>query len=388
MLKPITEADGYNLAQLDYELDVVKTAAFLDKSAAFLGPLMCGMDFVWTKDIPTAATDGVTIFWNPDWFQKIPKKSRETVFVHELWHPADLHFLRRGDRDPTDWNHAGDININNGLERDGYSFEGLEGCWKDQKYWGMAVEDIYEDVKQTPPPCAPWGPGTEPPEDGSGLGDMLDNATPEQQQKIINNVVQAIHAADAANEPGAVPGHVRQTVNKFLRPIVPWDVMFARFFEDRCQDDYSYSRPNRRYPDIYMPSLQADQRLVHIIFYEDVSGSITDAECLRFNSEVKHIKDRYNPEKLTLVQFDTKIQSEVTLTENDVFDEVVIVGRGGTCLKEVRDHIMKHNPTCAVIFSDLWVQPMEPGPKCPILWVAVNNKDATVPFGQLIHINA
>jgi hypothetical protein len=43
-----------------------------------------------------------------------------------------------------------------------------------------------------------------------------------------------------------------------------------------------------------------------------------------------------------------------------------------------------------VIFSDLDCDPMEPLPphlNIPIIWVALNNKDAKVPQGQIVHLN-
>ena len=73
-------------------------------------------------------------------------------------------------------------------------------------------------------------------------------------------------------------------------------------------------------------------------------------------------------------------------TAKDKFEKIVIVGRGGTKLGPVRQHIMDNQPTAAIIFSDMLVSPMRPGPTCPILWVAISNKDAKVPFGKLIHI--
>ena len=392
MFTPLNEDGSYDMTELNRELDRVKTAAFLGKNAAFLGPLMCGMEFIWSEEVETAATDGLHIWWSPKDFLALNHDLRVSTLLHELWHPASLHFVRQGDRDPQDWNIATDTVINNDLLADGYKLQSPEFIW-DEQYKGWAVEDIYDKIHEENL-CAPRGPGSaegsgsgEPNKGGTNGKDMIGGLTPAQTQQAINNVVQAVHAAHAAGQPGAVPGHIQQTIKDFLTPIVPWEVLFDRFFEEKCNDDYTYRRPNRRYPDMYMPSLESDDRLCHVIFYEDVSGSISNAECLRFNSEVAFIKERYNPEKLTLVQFDTKIQSEVTLEEDDRFDEVVIVGRGGTCLKEVRKHILDNEPTVAVIFSDLWVQPMEPGPKCPILWVAVNNKQASVPFGQLIHIN-
>jgi len=75
------------------------------------------------------------------------------------------------------------------------------------------------------------------------------------------------------------------------------------------------------------------------------------------------------------------------ITEEDPFDEVEIVGRGGTSLVCVRNHIEEIKPTAAIIFSDLLVEEMEPLTiPIPVLWVAVGNPSATVPFGEIIHI--
>lgn len=396
--RPLGNDEGYDMPELNRALDIAKTKAFLGNNGAFLGPLMCGMEFIWTKDVETAATDGIHVWWNPDDFLSLTEDLRTSTVLHELWHPANLHFIRQGDRNPQTWNIACDIDINNNLKADGYKVEKPWFIW-DEKYKGWAVEDIYDDIDK----CSPNGGGGQQgdpnqngqgnpnapgmPKGGANGNDMAPAMSIEDKQRAVNNVIQAAHMAVASGNPGAVPGSVVEHINKFLDPVVPWEVLLDRFLEDRCSDDYSWSRPNRRYGDMYMPSLMSDDRLAHLIFYQDVSGSISPQELIRFNSEVRHIKDKYNPDKLTLVQFDTKIQTEVTYEENDAFDEVVIVGRGGTCLKEVRQHMMDNNPNCAVVFSDMLVAPMEPGPKCPILWIAVSNKNAQVPFGQLIHIN-
>ena len=119
-----------------------------------------------------------------------------------------------------------------------------------------------------------------------------------------------------------------------------------------------------------------------------MSGSITKKDVLRFNSEVKHVKDFYNPEKMTFVQFDTRIAHEEIITENDAFDEVVVRGGGGTCLVPVRDHIIKHRPTAAIIFSDMEVAPMEKLPfDIPVIWVVIRNTRVKPPFGTMININ-
>lgn len=198
--------------------------------------------------------------------------------------------------------------------------------------------------------------------------------------------MQAAEAAAAAGDPGAVPGSTRLKINEFKKSIVPWESLLDRFFQDLHNDDYTWRRPNRRHSEIYLPTRESDERLTHLIYYLDVSGSVSDADVLRFNSEVKHIKDKYNPEKLTLVQFDTKIRAEISFTDSQSFDEVVVVGRGGTDLRCVRDHMMEHEPEAAIVFSDLYVNKMKAGPKCPVIWVTVGNKAAEVDFGHVIHI--
>ena len=209
---------------------------------------------------------------------------------------------------------------------------------------------------------------------------------PDKLQQAIQNVMQAVQAAEAAGQPGAVPGSTRETLKTFLKPIVNWKSLLARFFQDLHSDDHTWRRPNRRSQDIYLPSRKAAERLDHLAYYFDVSGSVSLADANRFNSEVKHIKTKYNPKRLTLVLFDTKIQKIVEITENVQFNELEIVGRGGTDLRPVRKHIMETKPNAAIIFSDLYVHQMEPGPKCPVLWITVGHPGAKVTFGKIIHI--
>jgi predicted metal-dependent peptidase len=378
--------DDLDIPFLTKELDKTKSGVFLGKNAAFLGSLMCSLNFIWDSSIETAATDGVNLFWNPTWFLSLERDTRNTVLMHELWHVARLHILRCGDRDPQTWNIATDIRINNDLTAEGYSFAGVEDCCRDTQFPpGTPEEDIYDvlHTQNTPPSPKPvWG------NSGSGqLGDLLPGSK-EAQAQAVNNVVRAVHQAKLAGGAGTIPGDVETILKAFLEPVVPWENLLHQFMRDLIQEEYSWNRPNRRFPDMYLPSRYEDEgRLTHLIYYEDVSGSISDQDALRFNSEVKYVKDTYQPQKMTLVQFDTRITDEITLNEYDRFEEIKIVGRGGTSLVPVREHILKHRPTAAIIFSDLDCPPMEPLPiNIPLIWVCVNNHKAKVLFGKLVHI--
>jgi predicted metal-dependent peptidase len=379
-----TDLPELNMAQLERELDRTKTQVFLGSSAAFLGPLMCSMDFVWDDTQPTAWTDGTQIGWNPYWFLKLPPKTRLTVLTHELWHPAFMHMVRIGERDPKVWNWAGDIVINNGLEDEGYSFETVENCWKDQAFKGWNTEAVYEALmaqQVPPPPCGPFGAGGDD-------GDIkLDGA---KQQQAINNVLQAAHAAQLAGQPGAVPGHIQEIIKNFLKPKVKWDVELNRFMTELLNQYYSWRRPRRRTLShgIYLPSRIDDkERLQHLTWYFDVSGSVSNAMIRRFVSEVHFVWNKFKPKAMTLVMFDTFIRKVLEFKEGDKFEEIKVLGRGGTSFIPVRDHIMETKPNAAIIFSDMICTPMTPGPECPVLWVAISNKAAKVKVGKLIHVN-
>ena len=102
-------------------LDQIKAATFIGKNAAFLGCLLCGLSFQWSKSIPTAGiTPNNCFIWNPDWFDSLTFEERKFILLHELWHIALLHGIRCGDRDPKRWVAACDYRINANLVKDGY----------------------------------------------------------------------------------------------------------------------------------------------------------------------------------------------------------------------------------------------------------------------------
>ena len=370
-----------NIPDLERQFDRTKAKVFMGKNASFFGSLLCSMNFYWTADIPSACTDGTSLCWNPHWFIKLPPEARSFVLMHELWHPAAMHQIRRGNRHPEVWNIACDHWINLMLLAEGYSDKdlGFQIC-KDKRFMGMLEENIYDELMKDVKVIQvnQWGDLVMPP----------GPPTVQEQVNAVSTVVQAQQVAQIAGEDSPLSDALKEIMKQFLNPIIAWDVLLHRFMLELTKTSRSWQRPNRRYPKMYLPSKHVDRgALTHLAFIEDVSGSITDADALRFNSEVKYVKDKYDPEKLTLVQFDQEITQEKTFTRKDKFDQVEIVGRRGTDLAPVRQWIIDNQPTAAIIFSDLQCAPMEPLPfNIPIIWVAISNKEAVVPFGQLIHI--
>lgn len=394
--------------QLDQLLAKTKGRLFFKRGAGFLGSLLCDHEFIWDDSCMTAWCNGHQIGWNPKFFTWLTPEERVTILAHELWHTGYLHMARIGSmRCPDYWNRAADHVINNRLNEDGFVFGeklmGLGPCM-DPQFKNMSTEQVYEKIAPPPTGQPMPQPGSDP---NSGAGEPLvgDLKSPDEgdadgedkistkpgnsgMDRLIGKVVKAAQASRMAKEAGVIPGETELTIDEFLNPILPWEVLLQRYMTELSKDDYSWKRPSRRYEDEYLPSIDGDNGLEHLIYYLDVSGSVSDDDILRFNSEVKFIHESLVPKKLTLVTFDTQIQDIYEFTDDMAFEKIVVHGRGGTSLHEVQEHINKHQPTAAVIFSDLYCNPMSKDPGSPILWVVVDHKDAEVPFGQMIHIKS
>ena len=59
-----------------------------------------------TNKIPTAATDGLVLFFNKDFLFSLSSSEQNALMLHEVLHMALLHVSRRESRDPYIWNIA------------------------------------------------------------------------------------------------------------------------------------------------------------------------------------------------------------------------------------------------------------------------------------------
>ena len=385
--------------ELDNMLGRLKARMFTLKGAAFLGSLMCSVEFIWDESIPTAATDGLHIWWNPYFFVSLPAPERMFVLRHELWHIAYNHMDRRNGRDPEFSNIAADYVINNDMDREKFSHANLGfKIYIDHQYDNDSYEVIYEKIC---PPEMKGKKGKNPDPDGKdSKGGMsqpgLHNdvrepqGTPQQVQdhkvRVIGNIVKAVQQSKMAKEAGIVPGDVEEMVDRFLNPILPWETLLQNYFNEMCNDDYSYRRPSRRYDDPIMPTLWSDGALEELNWYIDTSGSITPEMLLRFASEIKYVKDVHKPKVINIIQFDCAIQKIEKMEDDHDFTSIKFHGRGGTSLGPVQKHIEKTKPSAAIIFSDLFCEPMHDDPGSPIIWCIFDNPKARTKFGTDIHI--
>src|SRR5207237_287895 len=74
--------------------------------APFFAALSLFAKFRASDRIPTAATNGRDVLYNPEFLLHLPPPQLDAVLVHEVLHAALLHSLRGGTRDPVRWNLA------------------------------------------------------------------------------------------------------------------------------------------------------------------------------------------------------------------------------------------------------------------------------------------
>jgi predicted metal-dependent peptidase len=371
-----------NLAELEKALDKTKVSIFLGSTAALLGTIMANLEIMFDDRISTACVGSKIIRWDPDFFMKCTPKGRIFVLMHELWHIARLHRVRRDNRNHERWNHACDYVINEWLFKEGYA------CMPDdvggiqilinKQYFGLCEEEVYNLLNDIDFQIS----------GGDTMQDMPPSDEPDEASDVPI-VVRAIEAANQAGMSGSVPGEIVKYLAEYLNPLVPWENVLQKFFQDLAESRTTWRKPNRRYSSMYLPSRYKDTgKLTKLNYYLDISGSVTKENILRFNSEFKYVKDTYCPEEMVQILFNTEIESETVILENEPFTDAMCTTGGGTSLYYVREHIIESKPTAAVIFTDLQCAPMDTLPiNIPVIWVVVGKVKTPVPFGTAIYVD-
>ena len=371
-------------------LNKAKIGIFSQRNSVFITTVLFSLKQTFTNAVPTAATNGINLYINPDWFASLEEKERIGLLAHEAWHVAFQHMFRLMGRDPEIWNQAADHVINLMLLDNGFELppNGLH----DPAYKGLSTEQVYDCLVKDPSSQKPDPdmmdiqlPSENNGEDGDGSGQGL--SAEELQDKVTDILVKAqIQSKRGGDKPGTIPGDIEIALDKLLNPKLPWHVLLANYVTSLAKEDYSFRRPNRRFmPDFYLPSLYSE-KVGHIAVAVDTSGSVSDEEFLGFITEINHIKQTMNPELITVVDFDHEIKKVHKLKEDQDVTSLKFTGRGGTALEPVFELFEKEKPMVLIVFSDLYCRAIEENPGYPVVWVCVNNSKGKVNFGKLIHM--
>ena len=112
----------------------------------FFGSVVASVSYKENEDIPTAGTDGETIYYNPKYLESLSVEEQTFIFAHEVCHIAFNHILRSEDKDPELWNIATDGVINQFLKRDGLKM--APGGVDMEEAINYDAEQLYEKLLQ------------------------------------------------------------------------------------------------------------------------------------------------------------------------------------------------------------------------------------------------
>jgi len=379
--EPTTDAE---IERLKTKLAKAKTSLVLDHP--FIGTVALNMPFQITDEVPTAATNGKKVMFNPQFCNDLTDEELIFLVAHECMHPMLEHNYRRNERTHKRWNHAADYVINKLLIDD--KVGKMPEC-------GLYDEDIYADGDGTSdgiynilPEEDEGGGGEGYGGNGSGMDDCMDGeGTPqEQEQQAGEWKVKVAQAAQAAKMMGKLSAGMERLVDEVLNPKVDWRDVLQRFVEKAKTDWRTWSRPNRRFisQGLYLPSRDGEA-MGELVVAVDCSGSISDGVIAQFAAEVKTIHEDQHPSKITVMYFDSEISHVDEFTRDDDL-HIKAHGGGGTAFSPIFAEIEKRGiePVACVVLTDLYCNDYGDVPAYPVLWVSNGKDGEDTPFGETV----
>ena len=365
------------------KLNPIKLSLMMEDNTTFFSALLSSLKLICDESTQTASTNGVYLKMNPTWCADFDAETLTGLMLHEVMHVAFGHvdFTAYELCDQDILNIAQDHYINLYLKRLGYKLP--EGGYADPKFTGMSSMEIYEILIKNPPPKpleSDWN--------GNDVDtDCPDDMSPqEHKETVMANILGAVYQAQLANDHGSIPGDLLITLEDAINPKLPWQQILAPYVDAYATEDYSWSRPHRRYqPDWYLPRRYSEQ-IGHITCGDDVSGSMSKADVSEIFAEQKYIFETLNPSSMRVMTFDTKVHLNKVYEEGNELDDIKLKGGGGTNVEPLLDSIRKEKPVFALIFTDGYFDTpdMSGMDDTDIYWIIKGNPGFTAPKGVVI----
>lgn len=375
---------------------IEKARGFIVLDHPFFASPMLKRPMIERLDVPTlCVTDSGSIFYNPAFIAGLTANQVVWAICHEIMHYMSGHGVRRGARDPKNWNYAGDMWINDTLNRANVGNK-IEGCIDVPGSADRTVEDIYASF---PPPDDDDGDESEDggggdkgkSSTGQGQGDPIqDDIEPDDdsgmspQEIDAQRKIDVAEAAQIAKMKGKLPGVLQKFAETTIDSKVPWFDVLERYMTERVKNDYSWARPNRRYaPDFYLPTIDGVGAMGEIVIQVDISGSVSRQEIRHYNGHMRRIVEQCHPSKVHVIYTDTRVQRHDTFDKpEDV--QIEYVSGGGTDMRAGFDYINKQGiePEVVVTLTDGYT-PWPSSTDVPAIWCISSSERA--PCGENIH---
>lgn len=397
------------------ETKLAAARARLCMERPFLGALVVHLPFARAPWCRSVATDARTLYFDPQYIDRLDLAQTQFVLAHVALHCALGHFARRGHRLVRRWDIACDYAVNGMLVDDGLAPP--EGALHDARFRGMAAEEIYPLVSDEGRPLdlhafGGWPAGAR--SGGSarraashraddrgggdpiGLPESLRAPAPADggadRAASMRALLQAwqirlAQAAQQAELAGRLGASWQRALGRLLVPELPWRALLARYLSAAARDDYSFQRSPRRDAEALLPGLHSRQAEVCVVL--DTSGSITDAQLREFVAEIDALKAQVRA-RVTLHACDSALSPQgpwIAEAWEPIALPPALAGGGGTDFRPVFDWIAARGlrPDALVYLTDAEGEFPPAPPVYPVLWVVKGR--GIVPWGERIQLN-
>jgi predicted metal-dependent peptidase len=413
---------------------LIKARVRLILGQAFFGTLSLRLKLV-PGSLPTMATDGSRIVYNPAFVDQLKPAELEGTLAHEVLHCALGHQSRRGERDPELWNQAADFAINPILLGNGFTLPA--GALIDPALNNLSAEEIYarllqrrspggEAPKQDPGQTSAGGGMDNGLQEAQGTGMPDPKASPRQSQvgektgglpnpesirsggfgEVWDATDEQGHPASLAEKRrqehewsiaaeqalrsakacGHEPAGIERPLSESRQSRQDWRAILRDFVAATTPSDYRWSPPNRRYiaSGLYLPSVER-RGLGEIVIAVDTSGSIGKLELEQFAGEILASSEEARPEAIHVVYCDAAVQSAQQFGPSEPV-RLEPKGGGGTDFRPTFEWVAENDiaPVCLIYLTDLCCDSYPEAPEYPVLWVTDSHR--TAPFGETVQI--
>jgi predicted metal-dependent peptidase len=278
----------------------------LRRKAPFFATLALYARFVSSSEIPTAATDGKDVFYNPEFLGALTPAHLDGVLLHEVLHAALGHVPRRGQRDPQQWNVAADIVVNGILTKNG--FELPEGALLDSQLDRFSAEEVFallqrqeeksklpeggDDLLEGPPSDADGSAGDSPGAGGPTKKSRKPRTDAERKalEEHWRRAVAEAAAIGRTTEAGSLPLGIERAFDMADQPKLNWRTVLWRFLTPTPTDFGGFDRRHLS-RGLYLETLESES--LNIIICVDTSGSIDNEMIAQLLAEVDAILRSY-----------------------------------------------------------------------------------------------
>lgn len=406
----------------------------------FYGILSMHLKYVATKDIRTFSTNGVCIYFNPDFLEKLHWYELDYIICHQITHIIRGHIFRPIEQKGFSYHHCCDIIVNrdllgNGFARESYPhfgrilFEPLLICNQpvpftvdniycslpynvsafdknsqralmidEDDWWSWNNENgsigtlIIDTEKEIPLERQCQDADDEDGNQNLGLsgGKNSLKAFWKSQADIAKSMSSYNSLKDdGLNNP--LEEAIKRKIEKLKNSEIDWKKVLNDFIQEEVSD-YSFSPPDRRFDDsdFFLPDFNEREFVTKdILFMVDTSGSVSDSDLTRVYSEIKGAIEQFNNAFVGhLAFFDTQVYKPVPFATVEDVLKITPLGGGGTDFFSVfkfADNCKNLNISSIIIFTDGQAPMPENYMGFPVLWV-LDNTEVTPPFGKVARV--